>query len=289
MKLPAFEYARPTTLAEAATLLAASGGAGKIIAGGQSLMPILAFRLASPTILVDLRNIPDMARIQITADEVVVGAKVRWRDIEVDPNVRTKHPLLAAAIPHIAHYQIRNRGTVGGSLAHADPAAELPGLAVACDGELTVFSSRGHRKIQASKFFLGPLSTALEPDEIVVSLGLPAWKVGRRWGFDEVARRRGDFAVAGVAMFHDLDGSGRAVNVHIGVFGAADRPHRLAAAEAALTGQVVSESVIERVVAAAKAEVDPPEDIHASAAYRRALTGALIERTLKRMSKMSSE
>jgi len=283
MKLPSFDYASPRTLAEATALLAASDGGGKLIAGGQSLMPLLALRLASPSVLVDLRHVPDMNRIEATADGPRIGAKTRWRDIEGDPAIPTAHPLLAAAIPHIAHYQIRNRGTVGGSLAHADPAAELPGLAVACDGELEVFSARGTRRIAAADFFLGPLTTALEPDEIIVALRLPPWQSARRWGFDEVARRRGDFAVSGIAMFHDLDGVGRATNVHIGVFGASSQPCRLRTAEAALDGQVVDAAVIDRVVAAARAELDPPEDIHASAGYRRALTGALIERTLKRM------
>jgi carbon-monoxide dehydrogenase medium subunit len=282
MKAPPFDYACPATLAEAVALLAASDGAAKPIAGGQSLMPVLAFRLAAPTLLVDLRKLPGLDRIEVGADGVRLGAKVRWADIEKDARLRTAHPLLAAAIGHVAHYQIRNRGTVGGSLAHADPAAELPGIAVACDAEITIVGAAGTRTMKAAEFFLGALTTALGPDELITGLRLPPWPANRRWGFEELARRRGDFALAGVALYYDVDGAGRAVDAHIGVIGAGDRPHRLPRAEAALDGRVVDAAAIAAAAEAAGASVDPPEDIHASAAYRRALVATLVERALAR-------
>lgn len=285
MKLPSFEYASPATLAEAVALLASSGGTAKPIAGGQSLLPTMAFRLAAPTLLVDLRKVPDLDRIAIQADGVHLGAKVRWRDIEDDARLSTAHPLLAAAITHVAHYQIRNRGTVGGNLAHADPAAEMPGVAVACDAELTLTGSAGMRVVRAADFFLGPLSTVLANDELIVEVRLPAWPAGRRWGFEEFARRRGDFAVAGIAAFYDADARGIASNTHMGVIGACHRPHRLAGAEAALNGRVVNEQAILAAAKVAAADVDPPADLHASAEYRRALVGTLLERALVRASR----
>src|SRR5439155_20200642 len=184
MKPPVFDYRAPATLDEAVALLAADPGA-RPIAGGQSLMPVLNFRLAAPTLLVDLRRLPGLDAIKIGADGVRLGAKVRWRDIEDDARLQTAHPLLRAAVAHVAHYQIRNRGTVGGSLAHADPAAELPGIAVTCEAEIAVVGAAGARTIPAAGFFTGPLTTLLRPDEIVTELRLPAWPVERRWAFRE--------------------------------------------------------------------------------------------------------
>src|SRR6202045_396941 len=161
MKMPAFEYACPTTLSEAVSLLASGNGEAKPLAGGQSLVPMLAFRLAQPALLVDLRKLADLRGIRISAKGVTLGAMVRWRDIEDDERLDTAHPLLKAAIAHVAHYQVRNRGTVGGSLAHADPAAEMPGIAVACDAEIAVVGPAGSRVISADKFFIAPLTTSL--------------------------------------------------------------------------------------------------------------------------------
>ena len=280
------DHAPPATLAEAVALLAASGGTAKLLAGGQSLLPTMAFRLAAPSMLVDLRKLRDLDRIAIQADGVRLGAKVRWRDIEDDARLRTAHPLLVAAIAHVAHYQIRNRGTVGGSLAHADPAAEMPGVAVTCDAEITVTGSSGSRVVRSGDFFLGPLSTALADDEIVVEVRLPPWPATRRWAFEEFSRRRGDFALAAVAVFYDVDGAGRAGNAHVGVIGPCRRPPGLAQAEAALNGRVIGESAMHEAARAAAAAVDPPEDLHASAAYRRSLVGTLLERALTRASKL---
>src|SRR6516162_2700656 len=277
MKLPAFDYACPATLAEAVALLASRDEA-RVLAGGQSLVPMMAFRVASPSLLVDLRKLSDLRQIAIDNSGVRLGAMVRWRDIEDDARLVAAHPLLKAAVSHVAHYQIRNRGTVGGSIAHADPAAEMPGIAVTCDAEIAVVGRAGARVIRAADFFIAPLMTALAADEIIVEIRLPAWPATRRWAFKEFARRRGDFAMAGTALFYDLDAAGKAHNAHIGAIGVGDRPQRLAAAEAAIDGHAVDIATSERAGAAASAEVSPQSDIHASAAYRKALLGTLVER-----------
>jgi aerobic carbon-monoxide dehydrogenase medium subunit len=281
MKLPAFEYACPATLAEAVALLAAGDGDAKVLAGGQSLVPMMAFRVASPALLVDLRKLTALRRIDITGDGVRLGAMARWRDVEDDARLDTAHPLLKAAVAEVAHYQIRNRGTVGGSIAHADPAAEMPGIAVTCDAEIAVVGRAGSRVIDAADFFIAPLVTALAADEIIVEIRLPAWPAKRRWAFREFARRRGDFAMAGTALFYDVDGDGKARNAHVGAIGVGDRPLRLAAAEAAINGHAVDAATSERAGAAASAAVTPQSDIHASAAYRKALLGTLVERALQ--------
>jgi carbon-monoxide dehydrogenase medium subunit len=284
MKLPPFEYACPITLPEAVQLLASRDEA-KPLAGGQSLVPMLAFRLTQPALLVDLRKIGDLRGIKITENGVTLGAMTRWREIEHDARLSTAHPLLRAAIAHVAHYQIRNRGTVGGSLAHADPAAEMPGIALTCEAEIAVVGKSGARVIQATDFFTGALTTALAADEIIVEVRLPPWPKKRRWGFQEFARRRGDFAMAAAAVFYDEDAHGRAKKAHVGVIGVADRPLRLPSVEALLNGQAIDEATITKAEAATAAAIDPPEDIHASAAYRRALAGTMVERALRQAAK----
>jgi carbon-monoxide dehydrogenase medium subunit len=280
MKLPAFDYACPATVAEAVALLASRNDA-KALAGGQSLVPMMAFRIASPALLVDLRKLSDLRQIGIDESGVRLGAMVRWRDIEDDARLDTAHPLLKAAVSHVAHYQIRNRGTVGGSIAHADPAAEMPGIAVACDAEIAVVGAAGSRVIRADDFFIAPLTTALALDEIITEIRLTAWPVGRRWGFREFSRRCGDFAMAGAAVFYDADDAGTVHNAHIGAIGVGDRPMRLAAAEAEVNGKVVDTAVSERAGAAASAAVNPQSDIHASSAYRKSLIGTMVERALR--------
>jgi len=280
MKLPPFEYACPTSVAEAVALLAGHDGDAKPLAGGQSLVPMLAFRVASPSLLVDLRKLEELRQIKIAQDGVALGAMVRWRDILEDVRLAKAHPLLVAAVEHVAHYQIRNRGTVGGSMAHADPAAEMPGIAVTCDAQIGVVGKAGSRVIAAGDFFQGPLMTALGADEIITEIRLPAWPGKRRFGFQEFARRRGDFAMAAAAVFYD-DDSGTARNAHVGVIGVGDRPMRLPSVEAILNGQKIKEAVIAKAEAAASAAVDPRDDIHASGAYRKALVGVMVERALK--------
>jgi len=282
MKLPPFEYACPATIAEAVSLLVSHAGEAKVIAGGQSLMPMMAYRLATPSLLVDLRKLEGLDRIEIGKDGVRLGAKVRWRDILDSHALRAAHPLMVAAIEHVAHYQIRNRGTVGGSLAHADPAAEMPGVAVACDASITIVGKAGTRTVRAGDFFVSALTTVLESDEIITEVRLPAWPAKRRWGFEEFSRRRGDFALGAVAVFYDLDGLDRAKDAHIGVIGASNRPRRIKEAEDVLNGRGVTAERIIEAGRAVSAVVDPPDDIHASAAYRRSLAGTLTERALMR-------
>ena len=280
MKLPPFAYACPTSVAEAVALLAAHDGEAKLLAGGQSLVPMLAFRVASPALLVDLRKLAELRQIKVADDGVTLGAMVRWRDILDDVRLRTAQPLLVAAVEHVAHYQIRNRGTVGGSLAHADPAAELPGIAVTCAATIVVAGQAGERVIAARDFFHGPLTTALETDEIITALHLPAWPAQRRFGFAEFARRRGDFALAAAAVFYDDDG-GKARNAHVGVIGVGDRPLRLPDVEDVLNGNAVDDAAIKKAEHAAAAAVDPPDDIHAGGAYRKVLVGVMVERALR--------
>jgi carbon-monoxide dehydrogenase medium subunit len=275
-----FDYRAPGTLREAIDLLASNPEA-LVIAGGQSLMPVLAFRLATPSLLVDLRRLPGLGNIAVGDDGVRLGALVRWRDIEDDQRLVTAHPLLRTAGAHVAHYQIRNRGTVGGSLAHADPAAELPGVAVNCEGEITLIGPAGSRTVRADDFFTGPLSTLRQPDEIVTELHLPKWPSGRRWAFRKYARREGDFALAGVLLFYDEDRHGALSNAHVGVIGACPRPHRLTRVEALLNGHIIDDGLIRQATVTAAEEVDPPDDLHGDAAYRRGLVATLIERGLR--------
>jgi aerobic carbon-monoxide dehydrogenase medium subunit len=280
MKLPSFDYACPATIAEAVALLAAHRGEAKPIAGGQSLVPMLAFRLTAPTLLVDLRKLSELRQIKITDAGVTLGAMVRWRDILQDPRLRQAHPLLVAAVEHIAHYQIRNRGTVGGSLAHADPAAELPGIAVTCEADIVALGREGSRMIAAGDFFRGALTTALRPEEIVTEIRFPAWPKQRRYGFREFARRRGDFALAAAAVTFD-PAAQKFQNVRIGAIGVGDVPTRIVAAERALEGRDMTAAAIAGCAAAASVAVAPADDIHAGGAYRKTLIGVMVERALR--------
>ncbi|MBC7576850.1 MAG: xanthine dehydrogenase family protein subunit M [Tardiphaga sp.] len=282
MKLPLLDYIRPATLSDAIAALGAHDGDAKVISGGQSLMPMLAFRLTSPKLLVDIGRLPGLDQIVVSEEGIDLGALVTWRAIERDKRLADVHPLLVAAIAHVAHYQIRNRGTVGGSLAHADPAAELPGIAVTCDATLTLVGPNGSRSLRADAFILGGLDTALAPDELVVNLRLPPWRSGRCWAFEEFARRRGDFALAGVAVFYDLDAYGNVYNAHVGVIGVDHRPARLTAVETLLDGQRLDTRLITMAADLARDAVNPSDDIHAEAAYRRDLVGVLVERALAR-------
>jgi carbon-monoxide dehydrogenase medium subunit len=280
MKLPAFEYERPATLEDAIRLLSNQGGTAKIIAGGQSLLPMMAFRLANPDILVDLAGIPRLNEIKINESGVSIGSMVRWRDIEKHPGLATANPLISAAVNYIAHYQIRNRGTIGGSLAHADPAAEMPGIVVTCDGQIEVFGTSVRRRVNAADFFLGPLTTCLAHDEIIEAIHFPPWPAARCWAFDEFSQRRGDFAFAGVALYYDEQPDGTIENAHVGVIGATSMPRRLETVEEALNGKRLDASIVALASKTASESVDPDDDIHASAAYRRALVGTLVERTI---------
>jgi carbon-monoxide dehydrogenase medium subunit len=287
MKPAPFDYQAPSSLREAIDLLASNPEA-VVIAGGQSLMPVLAFRLATPSLLVDLRCLPGLGNIAVGDDGLRLGALVRWRDIEDDERLKAAHPLLYAAVVHVAHYQIRNRGTVGGSLAHADPAAELPGVAVTCEGELTLCGQAGSRRVRAGDFFTGALSTVRQPDEIVTELHLAKWPSSRRWAFRKYARRDGDFALAGILLFYDENRHGALSNAHVGVIGACSRPHRLTRVERLLNGNAIDDGLIREAAASAAEEVDPPDDLHADATYRRGLVATLIERGLRTAAQQGS-
>jgi len=281
VKLPAFDYIAAASPLEAVTLLAAHTGDAKIIAGGQSLLPTMAFRLSRPSLLVDLRRLHELRHSTIAEHEIVLGARTRWCDIEADARLASAAPLLVEAVRHVAHYQVRNRGTVGGSLAHADPAAEMPCIAVTCDAELALLSPRGERRVRAADFFEGPLATVLREDELIVAVHLPRWAVGRKWGFREFSLRPGDFALAGIALHHGLGADGRIEEAHVGAIGACYCPRRIGPAEAALNGCVPSEATLRAAARAAAAAVDDVQDLHADAQYRRALVGVLTERALR--------
>ena len=278
MKSTDFNYISPHTIEDALQILDQTEGEVKIISGGQSLMPILNYRLASPQLLMDLQGIPGLNQVNISASGTTLGARVRWVDIEAHTKLREAQPLLCAAIDHVAHYQIRNRGTVGGSLAHADPAAEMPGLAVALEGVIQLVGPKGTRRVDAHDFFLGQLSTCIASNEILMSIELPFWPKDRAWGFSEFSRRKGDFAMAGAAVWFDLDKSGAASNVHIGLIGTGEKPMRLVDAEAKLSGQRLSGHMVQDVAQECLGRMSFQSDIQASEKYRRALMVEMISK-----------
>ena len=280
MKPAPFEYLRPETLADVLRALSETGDEAKIIAGGQSLVPLLALRMAAPRLLIDIARVPDLRGISITPEGTRIGALTRWREIERDADLRRAQPLLATAVKHVAHFQIRTRGTIGGSCVHADPAAEMPAVALTCEATFEIASSRGTRIVAAEDFFTGTLQSIVEPDELLVALHFPPWPTTRRFGFQEFARRSGDFALAGCVVFFDFDDNGLCRNPHLGVFGVDDRPRRIAVAEAALAGKAPTPDVIARAAEFAANAVEPQDDLHAPADYRRSLLRTLIERAL---------
>jgi carbon-monoxide dehydrogenase medium subunit len=280
VKLPAFDYERPTSVEDAVQILVREAGEAKLLAGGQTLVPVMAFRLASPTVLVDLGGIPCLREVSVDAAELSVGAMARWCDLESDPRIKAACPIIPAAIEHIAHYQIRNRGTIGGSLAHADPAAEMPGITVVCDASIDLVGPKGTRTVAAGDFFLGPLTTCLEPDEVLQRVRFPVWSTERRWAFEEFAQRRGDFALAGVAVHYEWDDQGVARDAHLVVIGASNSPRRLAKAERALNGHRITSELMALVASIAAAEVEVHDEPQVSAAYRRSLVNVLVERAI---------
>jgi CO/xanthine dehydrogenase FAD-binding subunit len=280
MKPPSFDYADPKTLGEAVSLLEAHAGEAKILSGGQSLMPLLNMRLARPELLVDLAKVPDLDYIRDADGALAIGAMTRQRSVEFSELVRNRHPLVHAATMHIAHPQNRNQGTVGGSLAHADPAAEYPAVAAVLDAEFRVAGPNGERTIGASDFFVTYLTTALEPTEILIEVRLPALPPRTGWSFIEVARRHGDFAMAGVVATVTLDGSGKC-SARIVLFGVGDKPIRARAAERMLAGAKPDERLFAEAGEKASGEIaEPLSDVHAPAEYRRDLARVLTRRAL---------
>ena len=280
MKPSEFAYHRPASLPDALALLGAHPGA-KPLAGGQSLIPAMNFRLAAPAALVDLNQLTELSGIAESADGgLVIGAMTRHSAVERSPLVRARAPLLTLAMPFIAHSQIRSRGTLGGSLAHADPAAELPAVMLALDARLTLRRAGGERTVAAADFFVAELTSALRPGELLTEVALPPWPARAGAELREVAIRRGDFALGGAVATLALDAAGRVAAARIVCFGVGPRPLRVLAAEAALVGGAPSPELFAEAGRLASAAVDPHEDIHASAGYRRRLAGVLTGRAL---------
>ncbi|HLW00562.1 MAG TPA: xanthine dehydrogenase family protein subunit M [Ktedonobacterales bacterium] len=280
MKPAAFTYYDPTTTAEALALLGELSEDAKVMAGGQSLMPMMNMRLARPAAIIDINRVSELAYLNETQDGLSIGALTRQRAVERSVAVKQRFPLLAEAILSIGHPPIRARGTIGGSLAHADPAAELPAVLLALDGWVQASSARGTRQIAAADLFVGPLATSLEPDELLTEAYFPALPPGTGTAFLEVTRRHGDFALVGVAACLTLDQQGVCTRVSIALLGAGDTQTRASEAEACLLGQSVSEPAIEAAGAAAMASLEPMGDIHASSAYRKQVAGVLTRRAL---------
>jgi len=280
VKPPRFDYAAPTTLDEALKLLAEHGEEAKVLAGGQSLMPMLNMRLARPAVLVDVNRVAELEYIQRSGDVVAIGGLARQHDVSVSAEVRDGCPLVARALAHVGHPAIRYRGTICGSLAHADPAAEMPAVAIALGATMVAQSVRGTRSIAAAEFFRSWFTTALDPDELLVEVQLRAQPPRAGCAFAEVARRHGDFAQAGVAV--TLERDGRAVrDVRLVALAAGPAPVRLSRAEAELEGRVPDSSTLEAAAAAASGEITPPSDIHSSADYKRAVLAVLVKRAVR--------
>ncbi len=282
MKPARFEYFAPTSLAEALDLLEEHGDDAKVLAGGQSLMPMLNMRLARPKVVVDINRIPGLDYISPTTDGgLAIGALTRQRSVEKSTVVKERIPVLAAAMPSIGHFQIRNRGTVGGSISHADPAGELPAVCFALGAEFVLSSASNQRVLKPEDFFISHLTTAIEPGELLTEIRLPARSEGWTWGFQEVCRRQGDFAMVGAVSLLQLDGGGVCRSACITMFGVGGTPVRISRAEEALLGTRVNGSVLQDVSRIVSEELDPDSDIHASAAYRKEVGGVIARRTLE--------
>ena len=279
MKPAAFDYVVAESVDAAVAALAAADGEAKILAGGQSLVPMLNFRLLRPAILIDINRIPDLAFIEDRADEIAIGALTRHYRLETSPVIAVHLPVVADAMRHVAHLAIRNRGTIGGSLSHADPAAELPMLALLLDATLHAVSPAGPRTIAARDFFLGPLTVDLAGDEMVTRITMPKLPPATGWGFAEVARRSGDFALAAAAATLTL-GNRTIAEARIAMTGIDETAKRASEAEALLNGQTLTPDLIDAAIAAVRAAVNPPTDLHASSDYRRHLIGVLVGRSL---------
>lgn len=282
MKPAPFDYYAPSTTDEALALLTEHGYDAKPLAGGQSLIPTMNFRLAQPAVLVDLNNLPNLAYIEPTDDGGLrIGAMTRQRSIERSALVAERAPLLHATMPYIAHTQIRNRGTIGGSLAHADPAAELPVIAVTLGAQLKVQSSGGERWVAAEDFYIGLFTTDLQPEEIVAEIVLPPPPRRSGWSFQEIARRHGDYAIVGVAAHVQVDEQGRCQQAKIGLLSVGEGPVQAQGAMALLQGEAPTADLITAAAEqCATHDIDPTADIHASVAFRRHLAKVLTTRAL---------
>ena len=279
MKPPVFDYIAATSIDSAVAALAEAGGEAKVLAGGQSLMPMLNFRLLRPSILVDINRIPGLGFIEETPDSIRIGALTRHFALETSPLVARHFPVLSCAMTHVAHLAIRNRGTIGGSLSHADPAAELPMLALLLNAELHIASASGDRAVAARDFFLDTMTVDLDGTELLTEIVLPKLPPYTGWGFEEVARRHGDFALAAVATTLTLSGD-RIAQARIALTGVGPTALRATAAETLLVGQRLDDKLTKRAITAVREAISPETDLHASADYRRHLVGVLTGRAL---------
>jgi carbon-monoxide dehydrogenase medium subunit len=270
MKPPPFEYVAPTSLEEAVAALAEHGDDAKVLAGGQSLIPLLSLRLARPTALIDLNGVTELSSINVNGS-VSIGSMTRHRTVERSAEIAEAAPLLAAAVPYIGHAAIRTRGTIGGSVAHADPAAELPAVALALDATFEVTSTRGTRSITADDFFAGYFTTSMAPDEILTGITFPTAAAGTKVSVQEMARRHGDFAMVAVVASVSPDGDTRLALVNV-----SDRPYRATAAEQAAKAG----ASIDDIADLATRDLEPVADLHASSAYRKHVAGVLVRRAL---------
>jgi carbon-monoxide dehydrogenase medium subunit len=279
MKPATFEYVVADSVLKAVTALSEAGGEAKILAGGQSLVPMLNFRLVRPAILVDINRIPDLAFIEEMDNTIRVGALTRHHQLEISPVVAKHLPVLASAMTHVAHLAVRNRGTIGGSLSHADPAAELPMIALLLNARLRVVSNKGERTVAASDFFRDALTVNLGEDEMVTEIHLPKLPPNTGWGFEEVARRAGDFALAAVAVTVTASDD-KITEARIALTGVGPIPVRAQKAEALLRGEKIEAKLIGRVIEAVRDVIVPDTDLHASSDYRRHLAGVLTGRAV---------
>jgi carbon-monoxide dehydrogenase medium subunit len=281
VKLPAFAYQRAESLDEAVSLLAEYGPDARVLGGGQSLLPVMALRMSNPGSLIDITRAKDLQGHAFRAAEgLVVSAAVTARRLETDPETIRRHPLVAACLAQVGHVEIRTRGTVCGSIAHADPAAEAPALLLALNGSVRVAGADRRRRIAAKDFFLGPYLTALEDGEVVAGIELPLLSDTAGWAIRETARRSGDFALAGVIALLDTDADGRCTDARIAVFGLAGTPRRATAAEMILTGQPLDDDVLTEAAQHAFDDIDLIGDLHGSVTYRRRTGIRLVERSL---------
>ena len=279
MKNPPFAYVRPESLDEALTLLAEHADDAKVLAGGQSLLPIMALRLGRPDVVVDIGGLSDLDRINASADGVAIGALVRHADAEFSAALARHAPLVHQAMPYVGHRAIRNRGTVVGSVAHSDAAAEMPAVCLAAGATMVARSVRGERTIAAEDFFDGYLTTALEPDELLVELRFPAWSSTEGSAVVEVARRHGDYALVGVACRLQVD-DGAITAAALAYLGAGATPVRATSAEALLIGAPPTPDPFGEAAEEVQRTLDPPADVHGSASYRRHLAGVLTRQAL---------
>lgn len=283
MKAPSFSYERAKSVADAIELLARHGPDAQILAGGQSLMPMLNFRVARPPVLVDINPIADLAAIRVDKKGVFIGALTRHADIEHSGEIAEHLPLIAAAMPQIAHPAIRNRGTFGGSCALADPAAELPACCVALGAEFRIAGPKGERSVAADKFFAGVYTTALEPGELLLGAQFPPRQAGYVSRFMELTRRHGDYAMVGAAAHGRLD-KGRLSDLRFVYFAVGDRPTDAKRLARAIEGKPLDAGTIDAAVAALKDDLDPPGDLHASSVLKRHLAGVIARRILNEYS-----